>query len=122
MGTFDLAMFHFMVFTLIQGIRAAQATSATRKGRAGQRRARSASLMSVSEVHESADNAGQLPTPRETPEPDGLSTNLNISDRLFDSIDMSLGSNDSDSGRVRTADSGNPLFTVVDRSGIFDME
>ncbi|KAH9035584.1 hypothetical protein EDB84DRAFT_1269414 [Lactarius hengduanensis] len=74
------------------------------------------------EVQEPADNAGQLPTPRETPEPEGLSTNPDISDRLFDPIDMSLGSNDSDSGRVRTADSGNPLFTVVDRSGIFDME
>ncbi|KAI9443808.1 hypothetical protein H4582DRAFT_1807499 [Lactarius indigo] len=71
---------------------------------------------------DSPDNSGQLPTPRETPQPEGPSTNPDISDRLFDSLDMSPDSNDSDSSRVRTADSGNPLFTVVDRSGIFDME
>ncbi|KAH9013590.1 hypothetical protein EDB85DRAFT_1899632 [Lactarius pseudohatsudake] len=35
---------------------------------------------------------------------------------------MYLESNDNNVSRVRTADSGNPLFTVVDRSGIFDME
>ncbi|KAI9434614.1 hypothetical protein H4582DRAFT_1818472 [Lactarius indigo] len=62
---------------------------------------------------------GGMPCPRT---PEGPSTNPDISDRLFDSLDMSLDSNDSDSSRVRTADSGNPLFTVVDRSGIFDME
>ncbi|KAH8984882.1 hypothetical protein EDB86DRAFT_2833344 [Lactarius hatsudake] len=108
----------------VEGIRAAQATSTIRKGHAGhwQSHAHSASLTSVSEVLESLDNAGQLPTPRETPQPEGLSINPDISDRLFDPIDMSLWSNDSDSSRVRTADSGNPLFTVVDRHGIFDME
>ncbi|KAI9432714.1 hypothetical protein H4582DRAFT_1820825 [Lactarius indigo] len=58
----------------------------------------------------------------QTVEPEGLSTNLEISDGLFDSLDMYLESNDSNTSRVRTADSGNPLFTVVDRSGIFDME
>ncbi|KAI9434164.1 hypothetical protein H4582DRAFT_1818929 [Lactarius indigo] len=62
---------------------------------------------------------GGMPCPRT---PEGPSTNPDISDRLFDSLDMSPDSNDSDSSRVRTADSGNPLFTVVDRSGIFDME
>jgi len=41
---------------------------------------------------------------------------------LFDTLEMSLESNDSNGSRVWTADSGNPLFTVVDRSGIFDME
>ncbi|KAI9431761.1 hypothetical protein H4582DRAFT_1822014 [Lactarius indigo] len=62
---------------------------------------------------------GGMPCPRT---PEGPSTNPDISDRLFDSLDMSPDSNDSDSSRVQTADSGNPLFTVVDRSGIFDME
>ncbi|KAH9002325.1 hypothetical protein EDB86DRAFT_2800734 [Lactarius hatsudake] len=54
--------------------------------------------------------------------PEGPSTNLEISDGLFDSLDMYLESNENDASRVRTADSGNPLFTVVDRSGVFDME
>ncbi|KAH9011694.1 hypothetical protein EDB85DRAFT_1878307 [Lactarius pseudohatsudake] len=52
----------------------------------------------------------------------GPLTNPEISDGLFDSLDMYLESNDNDASRVRTADSGNPLFTVVDRGGIFDME
>ncbi|KAH8994378.1 hypothetical protein EDB86DRAFT_2805115 [Lactarius hatsudake] len=54
--------------------------------------------------------------------PEGPSTNLEISDGLFNSLDMYLESNENDASRVRTADSGNPLFTVVDRSGVFDME
>ncbi|KAH8988705.1 hypothetical protein EDB83DRAFT_2305041 [Lactarius deliciosus] len=54
--------------------------------------------------------------------PEGPSTNLEISDGLFDSLDMYLESNENDASQVRTADSGNPLFTVVDRSGVFDME
>ncbi|KAH9008575.1 hypothetical protein EDB84DRAFT_1281054 [Lactarius hengduanensis] len=73
-------------------------------------------------VLDSSDSAGQLPTPRETPQPEGPLTNPEISDGLFDSLDMYLESNDNDASRVRTADSGNPLFTVVDRGGIFDME
>ncbi|KAH9008024.1 hypothetical protein EDB85DRAFT_1904662 [Lactarius pseudohatsudake] len=104
------------------GIRAAHTASAIRTGRALQRRSRSASLASVPEVLDSSDSAGQLPTPRETPQPEGPLTNPEISDGLFDSLDMYLESNDNDASRVRTADSGNPLFTVVDRGGIFDME
>ncbi|KAH8999650.1 hypothetical protein EDB86DRAFT_3075718 [Lactarius hatsudake] len=106
----------------VEGIRAAHTVSAIRKGHALQRRSRSASLTSVPEDLDSSNNAGQLPTPRETPQPEGPSTNLEISDGLFDSLDMYLESNENDASRVRTADSGNPLFTVVDRSGVFDME
>ncbi|KAH9019846.1 hypothetical protein EDB84DRAFT_1441986 [Lactarius hengduanensis] len=104
------------------GIRAAHTASAIRTGCASQRRSRSASLASIPEVLDSSDSAGQLPTPRETPQPEGPLTNPEISDGLFNSLDMYLESNDNDASRVRTADSGNPLFTVVDRGGIFDME
>ncbi|KAI9434832.1 hypothetical protein H4582DRAFT_2080497 [Lactarius indigo] len=89
------------------GIRAAHTVSTIRKGHALQRRSRSASLTSVPEALETSDNAGQLPTPRDTPQPEGLSTNLEISDGLFNSLDMYLESNDSNTSRV---------------SGIFDME
>jgi hypothetical protein len=37
-------------------------------------------------------------------------------------MDVSVDLDNGNSSRVRTAASGNPLFTVVDRSGIFDME
>ena len=37
-------------------------------------------------------------------------------------MDSPLESNESSAGRTRTATSGNSLFTVVDRSGVFDME
>ncbi|KAH8985497.1 hypothetical protein EDB86DRAFT_2833080 [Lactarius hatsudake] len=104
------------------GIRAAHTVSAIQKGHALQTCSCSASLASVLEVLDSYDSAGQLPTPHETPQPEGLSTNLEISDRLFDSLDMYLESNDNDASRVQTADSRNPLFTVVDRCGVFDME
>jgi CxC2 like cysteine cluster associated with KDZ transposases len=37
-------------------------------------------------------------------------------------MDIPLESDDSSAGRMRTAASGNPLFTIADWSGIFDME
>jgi CxC2 like cysteine cluster associated with KDZ transposases len=58
----------------------------------------------------------QLPTPRDTPQRDMPS------DSLFSITDMPIDSNDTNVPRTRTADSGNPLFTIVDRSGIFNIE
>jgi hypothetical protein len=45
-----------------------------------------------------------------------------MSDTLFSRIDVLLESDDCSASRVRTAASGNPLYTIVDRSGVFEME
>ena len=70
---------------------------------------------------EGLDDSAQLPTPRETPKPESLPSGLLPSDTLF-TMDIAMDANDTNSSRSRTAESGNPLFTVVDRSGIFNME
>ena len=70
---------------------------------------------------EGLDDAAQLPTPWETPKPKSLPSGLLPSDTLF-TMDMAMDPNDTHPSRSRTADSGNPLFTVVDHSGIFNME
>jgi len=69
-----------------------------------------------------ADNIAQLPTPRETPQPEGLSTAPAISNTLFDFVELSLDSNDSHAHQTCTGRNGNPLITSVDCSGVFDME
>jgi CxC2 like cysteine cluster associated with KDZ transposases len=90
--------------------------------RTGLGRARSTSLQSVREDTDTPDNADQLPTPRETPQPEGQTSRPVISDTLYFRMDNILESDDSGASRTRTADSGNPLFTIADRSGVFDME
>jgi hypothetical protein len=64
---------------------------------------------------------GHLPTPRETPQLEVQPSGPAASDTLFSPL-VDLDSNDLGTGRTHTAASGNPLFTVVDRSGVFDME
>ncbi|KAH9017834.1 hypothetical protein EDB85DRAFT_1874207 [Lactarius pseudohatsudake] len=64
----------------------------------------------------------QLPTPRDTPQPEGPHTAPAPSDSLYDVPDMPMDSSDSNMNRKRTADSGNPILTVVDRGGIFEIE
>ncbi|KAH9031584.1 hypothetical protein EDB83DRAFT_2229537 [Lactarius deliciosus] len=44
------------------------------------------------------------------------------SDSLYDCPDMPMDSSDSMLARKRTADSGNPILTVVDQGGIFEIE
>ncbi|KAH9024662.1 hypothetical protein EDB84DRAFT_1564332 [Lactarius hengduanensis] len=106
----------------VEGIRAAQVSNPGRKGRSVHGRARSTSLDSVQEGLESPESFGQLPTPRGTPQPEDQSSSRDIPDMLFDVPEGSLESTDAAASRKRTTDSGNPLFTVVDRGGIFDME
>lgn len=90
------------------------------------RRAGSSLLRSVEEElgidTENAEDVRQLPTPRDTPQPESGTTHPIISDTLFDNLESLLGSNDGNTNRTRTAGSGNPLLTVVDRSGVADME
>ncbi|KAH9011266.1 hypothetical protein EDB85DRAFT_1847414, partial [Lactarius pseudohatsudake] len=71
---------------------------------------------------ESPESFGQLPTPRGTPQPEDQSSRRDIPDMLFDVPEIPLESTDAAASRKRTTDSGNPLFTVVDQGGIFDME
>ncbi|KAH9038693.1 hypothetical protein EDB85DRAFT_1860301 [Lactarius pseudohatsudake] len=58
----------------------------------------------------------------QTVEPEDQSSSRDIPDMLFDVPEIPLESTDAAASRKRTTDSGNPLFTVVDRGGIFDME
>ena len=64
----------------------------------------------------------QLPTPRDTPDPDVAHTGPRISDTLFDTPDIFLDASDDTAARMYTAPSGNAMLTVIDRSGIFEME
>jgi len=66
------------------------------------------------------DTSAQLPTPRDTPQPEPQSSDPVASDSLFAVMD--IDANDTGTGRTRTAASGNSLFTVVDSSGVYDME
>jgi hypothetical protein len=111
---------HVLIF--LKGIKAAQAAKHTRKSDTVHRHGQSASLQSVQEDLEYLEDAGQLPTPRETPQPEGQSSGPVILDTLFDQPDVSLESDATGTGRARTAASGNPLLTVVDRSGVFEVE
>jgi hypothetical protein len=76
-------------------------------------------LEQVSEDYTSAD---QLPTPRETPQPEDTYTALTISNSLFDHLDNALDNGYADAHRSCTGRSGNPLLTVVDCQGVFTME
>jgi len=107
------------VLILIQGMQAAHAAHSRLKGQTGC--ARCAPLPPVPEEDlEALECSGQLPTPRETPQPEARPSKPTVSDALFSLMDPD--SNDGSSGRTRTAASGNSLFTVVDRAGVFDME
>ena len=100
----------------IKGIKAAHAALARPMGRHGQ-----VPLQAVPEAdNEALEPSDQLPTPRETPQPETRPSQPIVSDTLFSSVDQE--SIDGSSGRTRTAASGNSLFTVVDRSGVFDIE
>ena len=71
---------------------------------------------------EPVDDSEQLPTPRDTPQPKARPSGLVPLDTLFSFTDIVMESNDTNASWMRTADSGNPLFTMVDWSGIFNME
>jgi hypothetical protein len=64
----------------------------------------------------------QLPTPRDTPQPEGHPIASAISDTLFDNLEIPLDSANRNVHRTRTGMSGNPLMTIVDCQGVFEME
>ena len=65
---------------------------------------------------EDVEDFEQLPTPQDKPQQDMPS------DSLFSITDMPIDSNDTNVPQTQTADSRNPLFTIVDRSSIFNIE
>ena len=71
---------------------------------------------------EVVDNSDQLLTPWETPQPKPQPLGHIPSDTLFSIMDMGTDCSDTNASRTRTSESGNPLLTIVDRSGIFNME
>jgi CxC2 like cysteine cluster associated with KDZ transposases len=73
-------------------------------------------------VQEDVQNVTQLPTPRETPQPDDTPTTTAISDTLYDFLDIPLDPGAGNVHRTRTGKSGNPYMTIVDCQGVFDME
>lgn len=82
----------------------------------------SSPLQEVPEDGPSSYTADQLPTPRETPHPEDAFTAPIISDSIFDLLNNSFDAGYSDTHRSRTGTSGNPLLTVVDCLGIFEIE
>ncbi|KAN0136391.1 hypothetical protein V8E53_005759 [Lactarius tabidus] len=85
-------------------------------------RTRASGLSLLEQVSEDYTSADQLPTPRETPQPEDTYTAPTISNSLFDHLDDALDNGYADAHRSRTGRSGNPLLTVVDCQGVFTME
>jgi hypothetical protein len=71
---------------------------------------------------DAAQNITQLPSPRETPQPDDAQTIPLISDTLYDFLDLPLDPGKINVNRTRTGKSGNPQMTIVDCRGIFEMD
>ncbi|KAN0138134.1 hypothetical protein V8E53_004023 [Lactarius tabidus] len=100
----------------VEGVKAAKAASST----LCQNKASNQSPLHV--VPEDELSADQLPTPRDTPQPENITTTPAISDSLFDVLNDSLDTGFTDAHRSRTGSSGNPILTVVNCMGVFMME
>ena len=107
---------------LIQGIKAAEASRSGQRSRTGHRHISPTLLVPIEEHEKSLEDDVQLPTPRETPQPEGQPVTPVILDTLFDHPEIFLESGEGTPGRTYTAPSGNPMLTAVDRSGVFDVE
>jgi hypothetical protein len=104
-----------------QGVGAARARAGTRRRT---KRTVSSSSIQVIEEEEStrADMSPQLPTPRETPQPELQPHMPVISDTLFDFVDIPATAWNGNTHKTRTGTGGNPLMTVIDSQGVFEME
>ncbi|KAH8987551.1 hypothetical protein EDB86DRAFT_2832248 [Lactarius hatsudake] len=94
----------------VEGIRAAKGSHG--KGNQHTRHGSSSSLQPVQEELESLQISNQLP----------ISTAPIILDTLFDHPDIPLDPVDMFPDQVQREPSGNQMLTIVDRSGIFEME
>ena len=63
-----------------------------------------------------------LPTTDGTPQPEEWPNIPVISNALFDNLEVFLDLSESIPGQTYTAPSGNPMLTVVDQIGVFEME
>jgi CxC2 like cysteine cluster associated with KDZ transposases len=105
-----------------QGIRASALSNAARTGHPIQENTHSMPLSFIEESQEAPEIGRQLPTPDGTPQPDGQANIPLISDSLFDNPEEIPYSDDSVPNRSYTAASGNPMLTIVDRNGVFELE
>ncbi|KAH9047032.1 hypothetical protein EDB83DRAFT_2523290 [Lactarius deliciosus] len=97
---------------LLMGVQAAQELQSIRRR---PRRNQSASLISVEENAPLSEDLH----PRLSQEFEGMH---GISDTLFDSTGDVLDPSEGHTRRTRTAQSGNPLITMVNQTGVFEME
>jgi hypothetical protein len=68
------------------------------------------------------ESGPQLPTPRDTPQPERPLNPPVVSDTLFDNPETFPDSGDNLPNKTYTAAFGNPILTIVDRNGVFDLE
>jgi hypothetical protein len=80
------------------------------------------SLASIAEDEAASESAPQLPTPHETPQPERHLNLPILSNTLFDTPEAFADSRDNVPNKTYTADSSNPILTVVDWNGVFDLE
>src|ERR1700744_3734809 len=104
----------------IQGIKAMEISSIYKRNLSSH--IHTTSLYPIDEGVQSPEPGLQLPTPRDTPQPDDHSTVPNISDTLFDGPELLLESEDHTLNRTYTASSGNPMLTIIDQTGVFEVE
>jgi hypothetical protein len=76
----------------------------------------------LTSIERALDIAVWLPTPRYTLDTDIGTTGPKISDTLFDNPEVFLDASDGTTPQVYTAPSGNEILTVIDQSGIFEIE
>jgi hypothetical protein len=99
-----------------------QEVNLSKKGHTRCGHTRTTSLRSVQEDSDTLGNADQLPMPWETPHPEGEPSPPVISETLFTQTNILQESDDSGDSRTCTAASRNQIFTIADRTGIFEME
>ncbi|KAF8262716.1 hypothetical protein EI94DRAFT_1704553 [Lactarius quietus] len=80
------------------------------------------SLASIPDCLESPVIGPQLPTPRDTPHPEGPVHIPGISDTLFDLPETFLDSGDNSPNWTYTTPSRNMMLTIVDQNGVFEHE
>jgi CxC2 like cysteine cluster associated with KDZ transposases len=115
-----LIFYYLHILISVQGIKAAYVSNLSRSSH--KRHGHPSLLGSIQEDLESLYIGPQLPTPEKTPQPEGPPSIPEISDDLFDHPEEILEQGDGIPSRMQTAPSGNPILTIVDRSGVFEME
>ena len=114
--TLEVPYHIYMQFTwlrCIQGIQAAEAVDLAKAGKA--RKRKSKCTHTGSPLAEMPQGVGQ-------PQSKDLDDLPGLSSTLFDAAEDFMDHSGRSSRRTRTALSGNPLLTVINQTGVFDME